>query len=383
MTSSASDPEALRVGVVGVGHLGQHHARILGGMPGVKLVAIADTRPVQARMVADKNGTRAVDDYRQLLGEVDAVSIAVPTALHRVVAGSFLEAGIATLVEKPLAATLDEAQQLVAIAESRQTLLQVGHIERFNPALTALEGMVLRPRYLEAERLSTYTFRSTDIGVVLDLMIHDIDLLLALVPSAVKSVHAVGVSVFGGHEDIANARIEFEDGCVANLTASRASYQATRKMRLYGAEGYVSLDFAAKQGTLIRPSEALMRGEIDLEGVDMSQPPAIKERLFGKILRVDRVQTEGREPLALELEEFVRAARGETIPQVTGVEALRAISLADEVLRSLRGHHWAGIDSPAAPPSSHDPGHALRGPISWRLPTMRQQVPVPPPSRLP
>ena len=382
MTSSATDPETLRVGVVGVGHLGQHHARILGAMPGVKLVAVADARPDQARMVAEKTKTRAVDDYRELLGQVDAVSIAVPTALHRDVAGSFLEEGIATLVEKPLASTLEEAQQLVAIADRERTLLQVGHIERFNPALTALNGMPLRPRFIAAERLSTYTFRSTDIGVVLDLMIHDIDLLLSIVQSPVRSVQAVGVSVFGGHEDIADARIEFEDGCVANLSASRASYQATRKMRIYGMEGYISLDFANRNGTLIRPSEALTRGEIDLDGVDMTQPAAIKDRLFGKILRVDRVQAESRDALSLELEDFVQAARGESEPRVSGADALRAIHLADEILGSLRGHRWAGLETVSTLPN-HDPGHPLRGPISWRLPTTRHPASLPTQPRLP
>ena len=198
----------------------------------------------------------------------------------------------------------------MALARATGALLQVGHIERFNPALQALDQLPIRPKYVNAERLSTYTFRSTDIGVVLDLMIHDLDLVLSLIAAPVRSVAAVGVSLFGEHEDVANARIEFEDGSVANLTASRASYTPTRKMRIWGAEGYASLDFAAKQATLVRPSEQLKRGRLDLEGVDLSQPAAVREHLFGKILRVDRVQTEGREPLALELEDFVDAARG-------------------------------------------------------------------------
>jgi predicted dehydrogenase len=312
-------------------------------------------------------------DYRELIGLVDAVSVAVPTCLHREVAGAFLERGIATLVEKPLAATFDEAEALVELARDRGAVLQVGHIERFNPALSALEGLALRPKYITAERLSTYTFRSTDIGVVLDLMIHDIDLVLSMVSSPVRSVAAVGVGVFGGHEDIANARVEFEDGCVANLTASRASFQALRKMRLYGPEGYASLDFRTKQGTLIRPSEALRRGELDLEGLDMSQPSAIKDRVFGKILRVDKVQAEGREPLALELEDFVQAARGQGHPRVSGDDALRAMRLADQVLRSLQSHSWDGTTSDAVTPL--DPAHALRGPISWRLPANRPRTP--------
>ncbi len=327
----------LKVGVVGVGHLGRHHARVLAGMPEVELVGVVDARSEQGQAVAEACRTRAFTDYRELLDRVDAVSVAVPTAAHREVAGAFLERGIPTLVEKPLATTLVEAEELVALAEARDTIFQVGHIERFNPALGALEGLAFRPKYIAAERLGTYTFRSTDIGVVLDLMIHDIDLVLSMVQAPVKSVAAVGVGVFGGHEDVANARIEFEDGCVANLTASRASFQAVRKMRLYGPEGYVTLDFATKQGTIVRPSDRLRRGDIDLEGLDLTQPSAVKERIFGKILRVDQVQAEGREPLALELEDFVQAIRSGTRPRVTGADALRSIRLADQVLQEPPG----------------------------------------------
>ncbi len=340
----------LKVGVVGVGHLGRHHARIFAAMPDVELVGVVDGRPEQANAIAEACKTRSFTDYRELLDRVDAVSVAVPTCAHREVAGAFLERGIPSLVEKPLATTLLEAEQLVEVSDRTGTLLQVGHIERFNPALTVLESLAIRPKYIAAERLGTYTFRSIDIGVVLDLMIHDIDLLLSMVPSPVKSVAAVGVGVFGEHEDVANARIEFEDGTVANLTASRASFQAVRKMRLFGPEGYVTLDFAAKQGTIVRPSDRLRHGEIDLEGLDLTQPSAVKERIFGKILRVDQVQGEGREPLALELEDFVQAIRTGSRPKVTGHDALRAIRLADQVLQSLRSHAWEGrLDGPIGP----------------------------------
>jgi predicted dehydrogenase len=378
----------LRVAVIGVGHLGQHHARVLAANPDVSLVAVADTRLDQALAVAEKNGTEAVDDYRSLLGRVDGVSVAVPTLYHREVAGLFLEQGIATLIEKPLATSLTEAEELVALARLRGTTLQVGHIERFNPALTVLDGLPMRPKYIASERLSTYTFRSTDIGVVLDLMIHDIDLILSLVTSQVRSVTALGVSVFGGHEDIANARVEFEDGCVVDLTASRASYVAARKMRLWGSEGYATLDFATRQGTLVRPSDQLRLGHVDLEGVDLAQPAVVKEHLFGKILRVDRVQTEGREPLALELEDFVRAVREGTRPRVNGEDALRAMRLADQILRSINAHEWEG--APGGPTGPHvvptpigAPNPALRGPISWRTARVRQGSSVPPGSKLP
>ena len=362
----------LRVGVVGVGHLGQHHARILSGLAGVELVGVADARPEQARTVAERCGCPAFDDYRDLIDKVDAASVAVPTSAHRPVAGAFLDRGIATLVEKPLAPTLADAEALVELAHARGAMLQVGHIERFNPALSALEGFRLRPKFIAAERLGPYTFRSTDIGVVLDLMIHDIDLILSWLPTPVRQVSAVGVSVFGTHEDVANARIEFEDGCVATLTASRVSMQATRKLRLWGAEGYAALDFATKQGTLVRPSDRLRRGEVDLQGVDMSQPAAIRDHVFGKILRVDRVEAEAADALTLELEDFVRAAREGTRPRVTGDDALRAIRVADQVLRGIRSHRWEGLpDGPTGPldiPAPlAEPIAGLQGPVSWRI----------------
>ena len=239
----------------------------------------------------------------------------MPTCLHREVAGAFLKRGIATLVEKPMAGSAAESEELVELARTTGALLQVGHIERFNPALRALDQLPIRPKYVSAERLSTYTFRSTDIGVVLDLMIHDLDLLLSLIAAPVRSVAAVGVSLFGEHEDVANARIEFEDGSVANLTASRASYTPTRKMRIWGAEGYASLDFAARQATLIRPSEQLKSGRLDLEGVDLSQPAAVREHLFGKVLRVDRVQAEPASRWPSSSTNFVDAARGLSRPR--------------------------------------------------------------------
>jgi predicted dehydrogenase len=359
---------SLNVGVVGVGHLGQHHARILAAMPGVNLVAVVDARHVQAQSVAARCGTVALDDYRPLFELVDAVVVAVPTVLHGEIAGEFLERGIATLVEKPMASTAAESETMVEQARRSGTLLQVGHIERFNPALGALESLSVRPKYLTAERLSTYTFRSTDIGVVLDLMIHDLDLVLSLISAPVRSVAAVGVSLFGEHEDVANARIEFEDGSVANLTASRASYAAVRKMRIWGAEGYASLDFAAKKATLVRASDQLKRGRIDLDGVDLTQPSAVREHLFGKVLRVDQVDAHGPEPLALELENFVKAAQGMARPRVSGEDALRAVRLADQILKSLEAHRWDGE------PSAEIARSVFQGPHAWRLNSLRQHT---------
>jgi predicted dehydrogenase len=362
--------DRLRVGVVGVGHLGRHHARILAGIEGVELVGVADLRLENARAVAAPLGTRAFPDHRQLIGLVDAVSIAVPTSLHRSIAGAFLERGIPALVEKPLAASLKEAEELNALARSGNAMLQVGHIERFNPALRALDGLGFRPKYVAAERMGTYTFRSTDIGVVLDLMIHDIDLLLSLVPTPVRAVSAIGVSLFGGHEDVANARIEFEDGCVANLTASRASYHTMRKLRLWSGEGYATLDFATRHATIVRPSDRLRQGRLDLEGLDITQPAAVKDHIFGKVFRVDQVPAvEARDALTLELADFVDAVRRRRQPRVTGADALRAMRVADQVLSSLAHHQWEGRpDGPVGPRAAVAPQPItnLPAPKAWR-----------------
>lgn len=367
----------LRVGVIGVGHLGRHHARVLAGLHGVELVGVADARLEQAQSVAAPLHTRAFDDHRGLLElGLDAVSVAVPTALHRAVASDCLVRGLPTLVEKPLAPTAADAAALVELAARHGALLQVGHIERFNPALEALREQGLRPRFIDAERLGTYTFRSTDIGVVHDLMIHDIDLLLSLVAAPVRSVSAVGVSLFGGHEDVANARITFEDGCIADLTASRASYNALRKMRVWAAEGYATLDFAARSMTVVRPSDRLRQGQLDLDGVDLAQPAAVKAHLFGKILRVDHVAPPAAcDQLTRELQDFVAAIRENRPPRVTGDDALRSLRLADQIVASLPNATWDAPVPEAAPaPIAH-----LPGPKSWRYrPGRRMATPLPP-----
>jgi predicted dehydrogenase len=316
-----------------------------------------------------------VTDYRALLDEVDAVSIAVPTFLHREVGTAFLERGIHCMIEKPLAGNRADAEHLVNLAKKTGATLQVGHIERFNPALDALASAGITPKYITAERLGTYTFRSTDIGVVHDLMIHDLDVLLHLVQAPVRSVLAVGVSLFGSHEDVANARIEFADGCIANLTASRASFQAVRKMRVWGAEGYATVDFATKQTTIVRPSERLRRGEVDLEGVDMTQPAAVKAHLFGNVLNVEQIQTEGREPLALELEDFVAAIRTGSAPRVTGEHGLRALAVADQVLQSLNAHAWEGTESGLTGPRLQPAAsNGIPAPKLWRHQAGRDEV---------
>jgi predicted dehydrogenase len=369
----------LRVGVVGVGHLGRHHARILASMAGVELVGVADARPAQAREVAAQCGTRAFVDYHELLDRVDAISIAVPTRSHGTVAAAFLDRGVPTLVEKPLAASVAEAETLVNLAQKRGAALQVGHIERFNPALATLDALRSPPRFLTAERTSTYTFRSTDIGAVLDLMIHDLDLILSRVAAPWRSVSAVGGVVFGGQEDVALARVEFADGCVAHFTANRASPRAVRAWSVWTRDEFATLDLAAKRGTVIRPSEMLRRGALDLEGLDLKDPAAIQAHVFGKLLRVDSVEPSvPHDQLTLELAEFVRAARDGARPRVGGMEALRALRLAEEILHSLRAHTWTLAAERPASPARRAESHATPpAPQAWRHRTSRQK-PSPP-----
>ncbi|MEW4567287.1 Gfo/Idh/MocA family oxidoreductase [Tautonia sp. JC769] len=368
--------DRLRVGVVGVGHLGRHHARILSGIDGVELVGVADVRTEQAIAVAGPLGTSAFDDYRELLGRVDAVSVAVPTTLHHEVAGAFLSRGIHALVEKPLSTTAAEGRDLVELARKSGAVLAVGHIERFNPIWEAAIDRCPRPRYIDAERLGIYTFRSTDVGAVLDLMIHDIDLILSLVKAPVAAVSALGTPVFGGHEDLAQARLEFEDGCIADISASRASYQAARRMRLWGAEGYASIDFASRQATLVRPSESLRRGEMNLDGVDLSRPDAVRDHLFGNVLQVDQISPPAPvDQLTAELTDFVHAVRLGRAPRVPGSEALDALRVAEQVLHGLRSYRLdAGTEVPGAPhlrssssTTSAEPHAALSGPKLWKL----------------
>lgn len=337
-----NDP--LRVGVVGVGHLGRHHARILAGLPGVRLVGVVDSRPEQARSVAEPLGAAALTDPAELLPLVQAVSIAVPTTAHRAAAEPFLDRGIPTLIEKPLAPTPADAEALVSLARRRGAVLQVGHIERFNPAFRTLVDAALRPRFVTAERLGTYTFRSTDISVVLDLMIHDLDLVLGLVDAPVRSVSALGMPLLGELEDVAQARVEFVDGTVADFHASRASYQPARRLRLWGEDGYASVDFATRQATVVRPPAGFRPGAIDWTGVDRGQPAAVRDHLFGQVFRVEKSEAAAIDALTAELTEFVDAARTGRRPTVDGADGLRAVELADAIERQIRARRADHFD---------------------------------------
>ena len=242
----------LRVGVIGVGYLGKFHAEKYAHMDHVDLVGVVDTVKDNAVNVARKLGTTAYLDHKDLFGKVDAVSIVVPTPLHFDISSDFLKNNVDVLIEKPMTTTLEEADELIRISESRNLMIQVGHLERFNPAVIALQDIVNQPMFIESHRLSVYNERGTDVSVVLDLMIHDIDIILNFVKSDIKNIHAAGIPVISEHVDIANARLEFTNGCVANVTASRISTKNERKIRLFQRDAYVSVDFAHHEITVIQ-----------------------------------------------------------------------------------------------------------------------------------
>jgi predicted dehydrogenase len=328
----------LRIAVIGVGHLGKEHARILAGMPHVELVGVADVNLDQAQNVARRLGTQAFGDYWPLLNLVDAASIVVPTSRHAGVAREFLVRGIPLLVEKPLAGTLHEANELAELAEQHGTVLQVGHIERFNPAYEELRSRPLRPQLIRAQRLGSFTGRSTDIGVVLDLMIHDIDLLLDLVGAPVRTVSAIGLSIFGGHEDVANARLEFANGCVADITASRASPVASRQMQVWAAEGYAELDFAQRRLTLVQPSAQVQQHGLDPARLDPASRARLREELFGRHLEMCTIDGKAQDQLTAELEHFVACVRTSATPRVSGTDARSAVAVAESIRRQIEAH---------------------------------------------
>jgi predicted dehydrogenase len=334
----------LKVGVVGVGALGRHHARIYSQLPHAELVAVADTVAERGRAVAQACGTEWLADHRDLFGRVDAVSIAVPTFAHRSVATQFLERGISVMVEKPLASSLAEAQAIVAAAEASGAVLQVGHVERFNPALQTARRLSGPPKYIRAERVSPYAFRSIDIGVVLDVMIHDIDLVLGLVGSGPSRVEACGVSILGRNEDCAQARFSFADGCIADFTANRVHPVSRRTMQIWSSAGCVTVDFSSREVVCYAPSARLLGGDSPLAraarpGADIEQ---LKSEIFAGYIDVQRPAVPPGDALTAELQDFVDCVREGRRPLVDGQAALAAMDAADQVLQGIFAHRWNG-----------------------------------------
>jgi predicted dehydrogenase len=303
------------VAVVGVGYAGKRHAEKYALSPKAKLIGVADVDAERAREIGEQLGVASVTDYRELFGRVRGVSIAVPTRLHYEVAREFLCAGIDVLVEKPVTATLEEGRQLVDLAREKRLMLQVGHLERFNPAIRALESAIQEPKFVECHRLAPFVERGTDVDVVLDLMIHDIDVIASLVRSTVERVEAVGVAVLTNEPDIANARITFANGCVANVTASRVSVKRERKIRFFQPDAYISIDYGEKRAQIYR------RPQKGASWMD---------------IRGEMVEIQEADALADEIDSFLDSVRSRVDPLVSGEEGLRALEIAAMISGKLR-----------------------------------------------
>ena len=301
----------LRAGVAGAGVMGRNHARCYSLVEGTELTAVYDADPGRARAVAEEFGGEVVDSLEALADSCDLASVAVPTVAHLAVGGDLMRRGVHILMEKPIAPTVEEAQELVGLAKEHNRILKVSHIERFNPVMRELEAKLKYPKFIEAHRLSPFPNRSVDIGVVLDLMIHDLEIILHLVKSSVVSIDAVGVPVLMKTEDIANARLRFENGCVANVTASRISQERLRKVRVFQDDGHLSLDYQQQSGEMYW-----------------------KE---GGAIQKARVEVEKDEPLKLELAAFAKSVREAKTPDVTGEHGANALAIALEIIRKING----------------------------------------------
>lgn len=304
----------MRLAVIGVGHLGRHHARILADLPDVQLTGVVDINSQRAQQIASQYGVAAYTDWRAVVGLVDAVTIAAPTRAHASIAAAFLEQRVHVLVEKPMTTTTAEADQLLALTHAHEVVLAVGHTERFNPAVAYIKPLLAAPRFIEVHRLGTFPERSLDIDVVFDLMIHDLDLVLDIVGGEVAAIEAVGVPVLTPRVDIANVRLRFDNGCIANLTASRISRDRVRKIRFFQQDAYVSVDYAAQEVEVYR---LVARA---------GQMPAIEG---------GKVELPREEPLKRELEDFVRAIRDGRPPLVTGAQGRAALALAERVVERM------------------------------------------------
>ncbi|MFH7319923.1 Gfo/Idh/MocA family protein [Desulfurivibrio sp. D14AmB] len=307
----------IAVGVIGVGHLGKFHAAKYAAMPEAELVGVVDLDPAQAARVARECGTRPFGDYRELLGQVEAVSVVVPTVHHYQVARDCLEQGVDIMLEKPMTTTLEEADRLIALAEAGGRILQVGHIERYNPAVVALEGLLTRPLFIESHRIHMFKPRGLDVDVVLDLMIHDIDIILSIVDSPISSIHTVGVPVVTPITDIANARIIFENGCTANITVSRISKDNIRRLRIFQPKSYISVDYGKKSLMMIR-----LKDELNQLGLPQEE--------------IVTVALPEQDALEAELRDFIASVRERTTPKVSGVQGRMALAVAQEIMQQIK-----------------------------------------------
>jgi len=332
--------DKVKVGVIGVGHLGRHHTRVYRQLPQAQLVGVHDIDSEKAQKVAKEFDTRYFENLDDLLERTDAVSLVVPTTIHYALACDILDQGKNLLIEKPITETVKQAEELVSLAGAKNVILQVGHIERFNPAFKAIENLKLEPKFIESHRLAQFNPRGTDVAVILDLMIHDLDLILSLVKSEVKRIDAAGVSVISDSEDIANARLTFENGCVANITASRISARPLRKMRLFQRNSYISLDF------LERSVEIYKLVDTNSVSVEEKEKETVVGNLptgeVGKTIVYEKPEIESEDMLTSEIVSFLDAVKNRTHLKVSGEDGKRALKVALEIVDKAKEHRgWS------------------------------------------
>ena len=346
----------LSIAVIGAGNLGRIHAKLLSEHRGVNLVAVADPCAEACDRIAEIADCKTTSDYRELIGHIDAAVVATPTRYHHEVASELLANGVHALIEKPLTDSVSDAEEIVSLANRSGCVVQVGHVERFNPAFEAAIAKVGTVRFIQASRMSTYTFRSTDIGVVHDLMIHDIDLVNSMAEGELIDTRAIGFSMFGGNEDMAQARLQYACGTVANLTASRCSFSAERSMQIFGTEGFAKIDFTNSTVTSVRVPSWMKNREVDFFHLDESQKKFVREALFEKVLPVEEVEVPRNNAILQEQADFIAAIRDNVQPRVTAQQGTLAVEVAQRVIDSIACHRW---QSGAADSS---------GPLPWLAP---------------
>lgn len=332
--------DKIRTAVIGAGKMGSIHAKVYSQLPDTTLVAIADSDGTKAAQLAEKYNCPACTDCAALVGKVDAVTIATPTTTHLELAKLFLRRRIPVLIEKPLASSVREGQKIVSLAHDYDTVVAVGHSERCNPVVQAMKRFSIEPKFIEATRVSPYPFRSTDVGVVLDIMIHDIDIVLSLANSKIRRVDAVGVNVIGETEDICNARIAFENGCIANLTASRLALKTERRVHVFTRQAYLSVDYFKKSGIVIKtdPNKNVVEWIRQRQGQPDFNPTSVN---WLDLLHIEPLEIDDKEPIRLEQEAFLRAVRDRSFrPEVSAEEGLAALRCAQQILRAVKKHQW-------------------------------------------
>lgn len=334
----------LQVAVIGAGHLGRIHAKLLGQVEGVELVAITDPFPAAREQAKTQFGVATFESHLDAIASIDAAIVASPTPQHAETVAQLLLADKHVFVEKPITIGTDEAADLVRLAAMRRRTLQVGHVERFNPAWTAAADVTKDAKYVEAVRASRFPGRCLDVGVVLDLMIHDIDLVLSLTDAPLRSVSASGIAVVSDHEDMAEARLEFECGLVANLKASRISPAPARQMKTFGPNGFSEIDFGSLSLTMIRPDQSLVNRSFDLEAAT-NNPLRYADQLFSELLTPEVINVESRNAILDELHDFVISIQSRTTPTVSGAAGARAVEVANQILASIDARSWSRHDA--------------------------------------